>query len=213
MSLSLPEEIVTTKPRRRYAGTEERRERLLDTVAALVARKGYEATSMRDVSEALGVSPAGLYYHFKGKEDLLFQIQFRTFSALLKAQEVVATVPGTAEERFRRLMIGHLAFFSSHPNELKVCTYEMESLGGDLFEAVEEQRRRYYHLFSAVVAELMDQRVPPEGATPDRSRHASLFVFGMLNWIFMWYDPARHGTVEQIGEEMIDLALNGLRPR
>jgi hypothetical protein len=46
-----------------------------------------------------------------------------------------------------------------------------------------------------------------------RSRHASLFVFGMLNWIFMWYDPARHGTVEQIGDEMIDLALNGLRPR
>jgi hypothetical protein len=46
-----------------------------------------------------------------------------------------------------------------------------------------------------------------------RSRHASLFVFDMLNWIFMWYDPARHGTVEQIGDEMIDLALNGLRPR
>lgn len=207
-----PAAPVKGKPRRTYAGTEQRRERLLGTVAALIAAKGYEAASMRDVSQALGVSPAGLYYHFKSKEDLLFQIQFRTFEALLKRQEVVAATPGSAEERFRRLMHGHLAFFLSHPNELKVCTYEMESLGGDLFDAVENLRRRYYHLFSAVVMELMGDRCPPSSKS-DRSRHASLFVFGMLNWIFMWYDPARHGTVEQIGDEMIDLALNGLRPR
>lgn len=207
-----PAAPVKGKPRRTYAGTEQRRERLLGTVAALIAAKGYEAASMRDVSQALGVSPAGLYYHFKSKEDLLYQIQFRTFEALLKRQEVVAATPGSAEERFRRLMHGHLAFFLSHPNELKVCTYEMESLGGDLFDAVENLRRRYYHLFSAVVMELMGDRCPPPSKS-DRSRHASLFVFGMLNWIFMWYDPARHGTVEQIGDEMIDLALNGLRPR
>lgn len=209
---SPPEAKVTRKPRRTYAGTEQRRERLLGTVAALIAAKGYEAASMRDVSEALGVSPAGLYYHFKSKEDLLYQIQFRTFEALLKGQEAVAATPGTAEERFRRLMHGHLAFFLSHPNELKVCTYEMESLGGELFDAVENLRRRYYHLFSAVVMELMGDRIQPPSKS-DRSRHASLFVFGMLNWIFMWYDPTRHGTVEQIGDEMIDLALNGLRPR
>lgn len=200
------------KPRRTYAGTEQRRERLLGTVAALIAAKGYEAASMRDVSQALGVSPAGLYYHFKSKEDLLYQIQFRTFEALLEGQEAVAAIPGTAEERFRRLMHGHLAFFLSHPNELKVCTYEMESLGGELFDAVENLRRRYYRLFSAVVMELMGDRFQ-QPLKSNRSRHASLFVFGMLNWIFMWYDPARHGTVEQIGDEMIDLALNGLRPR
>ncbi|MBA4072814.1 MAG: hypothetical protein C0497_13400 [Gemmatimonas sp.] len=211
MTLS-PEAPVTRKPRRTYAGTEQRRERLLGAVAALIAAKGYEAASMRDVSEALGVSPAGLYYHFKSKEDLLYQIQFRTFEALLKRQEAVAATPGTAEDRFRRLMHGHLAFFLSHPNELKVCTYEMESLGGDLFDAVENLRRQYYHLFSAVVMELMGDRFQ-QPSKSDRSRHASLFVFGMLNWIFMWYDPARHGTVEQIGDEMIDLALNGLRPR
>lgn len=203
---------VTRKPRRTYAGTAQRRERVLETVAALIAEKGYEATSMRDVSEALGVSPAGLYYHFKSKEDLLYQIQFRTFDALLKKQEAIAAMPGTAEERFRRLMHGHLAFFLSHPNELKVCTYEMESLDGALFDTVEALRRRYYHLFSASVSALMGGGDSPAETTP-RSRHAALFVFGMLNWIFMWYDSARHGTVECIGDEMIDLALNGLRPR
>ena len=212
MKRPIDDATVTTKTRRTYAGTEERRERLLGTVAQLIAEKGYEAASMRDISEAMDVSPAGLYYHFKSKEDLLFQIQHRTFAVLLAQQEAALAIPGSAEERFRRLMHGHLAFFSSHPNELKVCTYEMESLKGEPFQQVEELRRRYHRLFSGVVAELMADYVPAEQKA-DRSRHASLFVYGMLNWIFMWYDPLRHGTVEQIGEEMIDLALNGLRPR
>ena len=51
----------------------------------------------------------------------------------------------------------------------------------------------------------------PNGKVTRKSRHATLFIFGMLNWIFMWYEPSRHGTVEQIGQEMCDLVLNGLR--
>jgi hypothetical protein len=53
---------------------------------------------------------------------------------------------------------------------------------------------------------------PTAGTRETRqSRHASLFIFGMLNWIFMWYDPSRHWTIEQIGQEMRDLLLDGLR--
>jgi hypothetical protein len=37
-----------------------------------------------------------------------------------------------------------------------------------------------------------------------------LFVFGMLNWIFMWYDPERDQPVERLGDEMVDLLLGGL---
>jgi hypothetical protein len=75
---------------------------------------------------------------------------------------------------------------------------------------VEELRRRYFRLMAGVVAELMD------GATTDakasrQSRYATLFIFGMLNWVFMWYDARRDLPVEQLGDEMLDLILNGLR--
>lgn len=199
-------------PRRRRPRqtTAVKREQLLARAAALFAEKGYEATSLRDMSRAMDVSLAGLYHYFQSKEDLLYQVQHRTFTSLLQAQEVIAGQPGTPEERFRRLVVGHLSFFTRHPNELKACTYELESLGGDLFRTVEAIRRRYYRLFTLAVAALRNGA----GGTRDSraNRHATLFIFGMLNWIFMWYDPARHGSVEQIGEEMLDLLLNGLRP-
>ena len=88
----------------------------------------------------------------------------------------------------------------------------MESLQGEQYDTVEALRRKYHRLVSAVVGELMGES-SPAGRESRRSRHATLFIFGMLNWIFMWYDPARHGTAEEIGEEMLDLALHGLRRR
>lgn len=203
-------ESTTTRRRAPRAATQQKLEAILETAAGLIADKGFEATSMRDVSRAAGVSLAGLYHYFDSKEELLYQIQYRTFFALLAAQEERAAQPGAPEARLRQLVIGHLAFFTSHPNELKVCTYELASLQGERYETTESLRRRYYQLMTSVVSALMGEN---GDGTSRRSRHASLFVFGMLNWIFMWYDPARFGTVEEIGEEMIDLILNGVRKR
>jgi AcrR family transcriptional regulator len=192
------------------ASSQKKLDRLLIKTAALIAKNGFAATTMRDLSTALGTSVAGLYHYFASKEDLLFQLQYRTFASLLEQQEKIAEQPGTPEERLARLLTGHLQFYSRHTNELKACTFEMESLGSKPYEIVEEIRRRYYRLMASAVAQIIDG--PAAGTKETRqSRHAALFIFGMLNWIFMWYEPSRHGTVEQIGREMQDLLLNGLR--
>ena len=95
--------------------TQQKLDQLLAASAALIAEKGFEATSMRDVSSALDVSLAGLYHYFDSKEELLYQIQYRTFASLLARQEQTLAAPGSAEEKLRRLVVGHLAFFADHP--------------------------------------------------------------------------------------------------
>ena len=165
---------------------------------------------MRDLGKAMDSSLAGLYHYFSTKEDLLFQLQYRSFAALLDAQKKAAARAGTPEERLDRLVTGHLQFYARHTNELKACTFELESLSGKPYETIEAIRREYYRLMSAVVAGVMGGP-SSKGKETEKSRHATLFIFGMLNWIFMWYEPSRHGTGEQIGREMRDLVLNGLR--
>jgi AcrR family transcriptional regulator len=192
------------------ASTQRKLDELLMKAAALIARKGFEATTMRDLGKAIDASLAGMYHYFSSKEDLLFQLQYRTFLSLLESQEAVAAKPGTPEERFARLMTGHLQFYARHRNELKACTFELESLTGKPYVTVEAIRRRYYRLMTAAVSDVIGG-ASSNGKETQKSRYATLFIFGMLNWIFMWYDPSRHGTVEQIGQEMRDLVLNGLR--
>lgn len=211
--LTVPEIDTTGAARgRRLArpSTEKKLDVLLMKAAALIARKGFEATSMRDLGKAMGGSLAGLYHYFSSKEDLLFQLQYRTFMSLLESQQQVAATSGTPEARLARLITGHLRYYEQHTNELKACTFELESLTGTSYETVEGIRRRYYQLMSTVVADVMGGR-SSNGKETRRSRHATLFVFGMLNWIFMWYEPSRHGSVDQIGEEMCEFVLHGLR--
>lgn len=201
---------VTQMRRGTRAATQRKLDALLAAAAQLIAERGFEATSMRDLSRAMGVSLAGLYHYAASKEELLYKIQFRTFASLLASQQQIADLPGTPEERLRRLVVGHLAFFTSHPNELKVCTYELESLRGTRLRTTEDLRRRYYRLMTRVLADLMGE---PAGPHPESraSRHTALYIFGMLNWIFMWYSASRHGSIEKIGNEMLDLVLNGVR--
>ncbi len=201
----LPRERV----RRPRAGTERKLELLLSTAASLIARKGYEQTAIRDVGRETGVSLPGMYYYFKSKEDLLFKIQHRTFSSLLEEQQAAFALPELPEEKLRRLIVGHLAFYARHPSEMKVCTFELESVRDEAYRAIEGLRRRYYRLVASVIEQLLarEGRHDPGGLA---GRHRTLFVFGMLNWIFMWYDPERDGPVERLGDEMADLVLHGL---
>jgi AcrR family transcriptional regulator len=150
-----------------------------------------------------------MYYYFKSKEDLLFQIQHRTFASLLEAQQAAFDVEEPPDRKLRRLIVGHLAFYAQHPKEMKVCTFELESVRGEPYREIRQLRRRYYGLVAAVIGNLLTREGRREPG-PRLVRHQTLFVFGMLNWIFMWYDPARDGAVERLGEEMADTALHGL---
>lgn len=184
-------------------------DKLLTASAGLMARQGFSQTSIRNVASDTGFSLGGMYYYFENKEDLLYQIQHRTFGALLELQEAALKEGGSAEECLRRLVRNHLEYFTEHFNELKVCTFELESLQGTRYAAIAELRRRYYQCLSHVVAEFKGFDAN-KTADSEQIRHITLFIFGMLNWIFMWFNAERDEPVAALGEEMIDLILNGL---
>lgn len=187
--------------------TRRKADTLLAAAAALIAEKGFEATALRDVGRELDVSLGGMYYYFDSKDDLLFQIQQRTFTALLAEQEAAAALPGAPAERLERLLAGHLAFFARHPNEMKICTFELESLEGAPYDLVLTVRRRYFRLLEGVVADVAGERAR-KGA--GKTRRLTLFVFGMLNWSFMWYRASKDGSVQSVAREMMELVLPGL---
>lgn len=178
---------------------------LLGAAATLMAARGFSQTSIRDVATASGLSLGGMYYYFKNKEDLLFLIQEKTFSSLLALQEETVAAGGSARERLRRLVKNHLDYFISHFSELKVCTFELESLQGERFENIAGLRRRYYQCVAQVVGEISD--LP---ANDSRIRHRTLFIFGMLNWVFMWYDENNDDDADTLGDEMVAMVMGGL---
>ena len=60
------------QPTRRELQARERRNQLIDTALTLFAEKGFERTTIKDLSEAAGVAQGLIYHYFESKEELLF---------------------------------------------------------------------------------------------------------------------------------------------
>lgn len=87
------------------------RRHLLDTALALFQRRGVEATTMRDIARAAGLSLGAAYYHFPSKDALLFAYYADTQAAL---DALAARTTGTPRERLAALLHARLDVLAPH---------------------------------------------------------------------------------------------------
>lgn len=176
---------------------------ILRTAAEIFADKGYHDTSIRDISRSTGISLSGLYYYFRSKDELLFLIQDHCFGVVLETAQQAVSEPNDPETRLRLLVENHLRFFVNNMKEMKVLSHEAGSLTGDYKQAVNDKKREYTELCMQVLAELA-----PDISRSDR-RVAAFSLFGMMNWIYNWYNPERDVPVAELAENMSRLFLFG----
>jgi AcrR family transcriptional regulator len=164
---------------------------------------------MRDISRATNVSLAGLYHYCKSKEELLFLIQDNFFGRVLeRLQERLVGI----EDPIEKLAIfieNHLSFFAANMAEMKVLSHEAESLQGDLHAHVSSRKDKYTKLAGTILREIhsssgLSQRVDLTVAT--------YALFGMMNWIYNWYDPKGKLKVNELAQNLTQLFLDGFAP-
>jgi len=188
-------------------GYEQRLGHILAAACGTIARLGYERASMRAVAKATGVSLAGLYHYFENKEKMLFLIQFRTFSAL--HQNLLEKLHGVVdpEEQLRVMIRAHVSYFAANMDALKVCSHELDTLNGSAYEQTRNIRREYYALTRSIIERLLDAH--PPGAS--LNRHVlTMSLFGALNWLYRWYDPAGGPSVATVSNQMASQFLHGI---
>jgi len=179
---------------------------ILRHAAEVFCRRGYHQASIRDIARATGVSLAGLYYYFSSKEELLYLIQRHTFEAILTTARAAIEEREGPEERLRALIGLHLQFFLNHPNEMKVLIHEEEWLGKDWSRQVRAIKRAYYELVLEQVKALTTAR----RLEPPNSRLAVLSLFGMMNWIYTWYNPKIDPDALGCADIMAAIFLRGI---
>jgi len=167
--------------------------------------KGYEGSSMRDLSRASGMSLAGLYYYFESKEKLLYLVQKHTFETVIDRLNARLAGVDDPEKRLRVFVHNHLEYFLANQRSMTVLSHEDRSLANNMGEEIRELKRRYYHVCRELVSELAHAR-----GVEINERVASLSLFGMLNWIYTWYKPEVDEDADRLAREMGDIFMHGL---
>jgi TetR/AcrR family transcriptional regulator, cholesterol catabolism regulator len=185
---------------------DQKLEHILRTSARIFAEKSYHSTSMRDIARATGVSLAGLYHYCKSKEELLFLIQDHCFGRVLERFEERIEGLDDPLTKLHIFIDNHLSFFAANMAEMKVLSHEAESLEGELHLQVSTKKERYARLARKILREI--QKQTPGGTGADLTI-ATYALFGMMNWIYNWYDPRGKLSVNQLTDNITRLFLHG----
>jgi AcrR family transcriptional regulator len=178
---------------------------VLKTSAAIFAEKGYHSTSIRDIARATKMSLSGLYYYFKSKDELLFLIQDYCFSTVIDdCRRLLAGVDDPVH-RLKLLIENHLNYFVNNMNEMKVLSHEANSISGDFLKKVNSKKRQYVDLAMGLLEEIARKY----GVKGIDTRVATFSLFGMMNWIYNWYNPRKDVDVAGLSKNITRIFLSG----
>ncbi|MFD8499880.1 TetR/AcrR family transcriptional regulator [Amycolatopsis sp. NPDC059657] len=202
MTVSLPAELwPDVQP--------EAARRLMLAGVESFARRGYHATTTRDIAGAAGMSPAALYVHFPSKAALLFAISKSGHEQTLALVENVVSRKLGPAETIRELTEDFVAWHARRHTVARVVQYELQALPEKELAIVAELRRR----IEQTVREVIGQGVADGVFTVPDAWTAARAVLSLGVDVARWYTDRTRQTPAALGREYGELVLRMLGAR
>ena len=206
---------ATSAPGRRRGRPGYDRESLLAVAVAVFNERGYDGTSMEDLSRRLGIAKSSIYHHVNSKEELLRLALDRALDGLFAVadQARAMTVPPNppappAIDRLEFLVRGSVRVLA---DRLPYVTLLLRAKGNTATERRALSRRRE---FDQIIADLVKQAARDGDIRPDIDPSISArLLFGMVNSLAEWYRPGGSGNADDLAAAVCAISFDGLRIR
>lgn len=174
--------------------------------AKVIHAKGYDATSLNDIAEAVGITKGGLYHYIDGKQSLLFKIM--SYAMDMLELEVVAPTRGVADaqERLRAVIRLHTQLIIDKGIELTILLDESAGLTSEHLRVITSRRVEYYKFVRSILAQLKEKGKLRELDITIATHN----LIGQLQWLPRWYVPGGRLSREAVMDAFTDAALKGL---
>jgi len=203
MSMARPKP-TTAAPRRGRPGYDL--ESLLAVAVTVFNERGYDGTSMEDLSRRLGIAKSSIYYHVTSKEDLLAMALDRALDGLFSVAAQARARDEPAIDRLEHLVRGSVGVLA---DTLPYVTLLLRARGNTDTERRALSRRRQ---FDQIVADLVIQAESDGDIRPDVDPAVTArLLFGMVNSIVEWYRPGSARARDGLADAVCAVAFDGLR--
>jgi AcrR family transcriptional regulator len=181
---------------------------ILKVAAKVFRTKGYHATRIQDIADALNMQKGSLYYYIDTKEDLLRGL---VEEVLEESVELMANIHNTEHkprEKLRLCVESHMTLYHNNIDAFGVFLNEDLDLinknsAKDVYGLLKEYENGWLEIFGEGVKTgdfdpALNYKVVVKG------------IFGMLNWSYRWYHIKTGYTIKQVSAIFSDLILNGV---
>jgi AcrR family transcriptional regulator len=182
------------------------REGILEAAARIFSQKGFHATSMNDIAEAVDLQKASLYYHFDSKQEILIALLDHALDLINNRLELVLTQSLSPDEKLRQAMVSYLQTIAENQNLSAVLLLEIRSLDPELKARHASRRERFERLWRDLIIE-GNQAGIFNCEDPSLTGRA---ILGVMNWSVTWYRSDGPRSAIEIANMFADLLLHGL---
>lgn len=190
----------------------DRMRQIYYVAARLFCEKGYEATSISDIEDAIGFTKAAIYHFIPGgKQDLLNDIISFGMNSLEREVIEPAKTIAEPEKRLRAIIANHVRIITNGSetvgfNPVTVVVDEVAGLSATQRRRITIRKRAYVDLIRDTLHQLQEQ-----GKLKDVDVTVTAFSLrGMILWLARWYRPNGKLNGTQVANEIAKLALSGL---
>jgi AcrR family transcriptional regulator len=169
-------------------------------------QKGYHATSMQNIADAVGLQKGSLYHYISSKEELLFRIFERSTGALTQQLEEIIAAKDSPTDKLRRAIQAHLVALCEQLDIYSVYISERRALSGRYHAKVRAEGEKHARLLEQII----QQGIAGKDFRALDAKMAAHAILGMCNWLYQWYSPDGRLTPQQIAGIFSDLAVEGL---
>lgn len=176
------------------------------TAAKIILEKGYDATSVSDIADAMGITKAGLYHYIRGKTELLFDIMQYALAELEREVMVPARAIADPVARLRFVISTHARLVTRGDGAVTILVDEGRALTPVQSRKVTKLKRDYFDYLRGTLDELRAKRKMRNVNTTV----AAFNIIAAINWLSRWYVSGGTLTATEIADQMTDLLLNGM---
>jgi AcrR family transcriptional regulator len=184
-----------------------KKETIIETAATLFRKKGFSATSMRDLAEQLGVEAASLYNHIQSKSEILQEICFNVATLFTNNISSVEHMNVSAIEKVEALLRFHINQMIYHYENVYVSDREWKHLEDPYLSDYQNQRRLYRKRFASIIEEGISGNEIKRMDAPT----AVLIMLHAVSGIESWHRSRQKISAELLEENMVMILVEGLR--
>ena len=196
--------------RGRSANGDRKYDEIVEVAGRLFAEKGFDGTSLKDISEQVGVLKGSLYHHITSKEDLLEEVIRVGQEGIVENLLLCETFAENPLEQLVAFCYGHVRLNATPERLVRGVVFlrDGDKLTPRKRTALNKRRDEYDHY----LRNILDQAQAQGLIDPDvHSRICSFAIFGVVTSYIRWYRPGGPMTPHEIGREFAAFALASVR--
>src|ERR1700722_16723269 len=177
--------------------------RILLAAATAFAERGFHATTTRDIAAQAGLSSAALYFYFRSKEEVLYQIATSALDLTIEVAATEAKGPGSPAERLTKLVRVLTIWHTYNSQVAHVVLYQTGALSPAHLAEVTTKQREVSRVLRQVITDGVqsgDFDVPDAASAP-------LAILSLCLDVARWYRPGYRLTPQQLGDSNAAAAL------